>query len=69
MTIENPSTRSSRSLVTLANVNELATRVISSVVGNDIADTINNASLTSGVICTIVQNRLKSQLEKPAARR
>ena len=35
-------------LVTLANANELAATIVLGVVGNDVADTINNSPLTKG---------------------
>lgn len=59
--------RVNRSIVTLSNVNELAVRVLRNVVGNDIADTLNGSPLTNALICSIVQSRTKTVLERRLA--
>ena len=61
--------RQQKTMTTLANANELVTRVIRRIAGNDIANSINGSALTSDVICSIVQNRYKNILEKTAAQR
>lgn len=60
--------RKQRSLVTLANANELASRIIRQVVGNDIASSFNGSPLTSSLICTIVQHRFQTALDKTPVR-
>lgn len=61
--------RQQKTMTTLANANELVTRVIRRVAGNDIANSINGSPLTNDVICSIVQNRYKNILEKTAVQR
>lgn len=60
--------RKERSLVTLSNANELACSIIRQVVGNDIASSFNGSPLTASLICTIVQRRFQSALDKTPVR-
>lgn len=56
--------RQTKSITVLANANELVTRVIQEVVGNDVSDSINGSALTNDVVCSIVQHRYKASLEQ-----
>ncbi len=50
--------------VPLANIVELATSVISKMTGKDIADKINDVSLSRTVLSNIVANRIKEKVLK-----
>jgi hypothetical protein len=54
---------SEKTLVTLANLTELARVIIQGVVGNDVADTIAGSPLTGDVINQIVLARTQACLK------
>lgn len=62
------SLRREKSLMTLANANELAGRIIKQVAGNDISNSFNGSPLTSDLVCTIVQRRFQTALDKNPVR-
>lgn len=51
-------------LVTLANANELAATIVLGVVGNDVADTINNSPLTKEIIFEMTQSQIKKTVSE-----
>lgn len=56
--------RMRKSLVTLANANELVAELALGVVGNDISDSLKGSRITNGMIKTMVQNRFLTNLTK-----
>lgn len=54
--------RQLQSLTVLANANELTTRIIHKVVGNDISDTMNGVRVSREVVGSLIQNRYRIAL-------
>lgn len=48
--------------IVLSNVVELATSVIVRIAGKDIADSVNNQTLSRSVLTNLVANRVKDQI-------
>lgn len=48
--------------IVLSNVVELATSVIVRIAGKDIADSVNNQTLSRNVLTNLVANRAKDQI-------
>lgn len=48
--------------IVLSNVVELATSVIVRIAGKDIADSVNNQTLSRNVLTNLVANRVKDQI-------
>jgi hypothetical protein len=55
-------TSSVSTLTTLANANDLVAAIVMSVVGNDVADTINDSPLTKEVIFAMTQTHIQKDL-------
>ena len=51
-------------ITTLANANDLVAAIVLNVVGNDVADTINDSPLTKEVIFTMTQSHIQKDLSK-----
>lgn len=48
--------------IVLANVIELSVSVVSKIAGKDMADTLNNESLSRAVLTNMVSNQIKEKL-------
>jgi len=55
------------SLKTLGNANELVCAITQEILGNDVADTINNSPITRETIYAIAQSQFTARLGKIAS--
>lgn len=53
-----------QSLITLGAATDLAAKVIKNIAGNDISNAINGEVVSMTTLRTLVQSRLKQQLDK-----
>ena len=54
--------RQKRSVIVLANAAEIGSSVIKDIAGNDIANSINNSTITRDVIQMLVMQRITKKL-------
>ena len=55
--------KTTKSAIALANAIEIASAVITNIVGNDISSSVNGNTITSQTVKSLIMARINSQLE------